>query len=190
MSPQQIHDPETKRLAEIARESVRHYAPGATNPWEGSPFHWIPPLPPATKGRLAEDLVTRWCEQNGFQVSRAGNRQADRIIEGHRIEIKLSTQWASGIYKFQQIRSQDYDYCLCLGISPFDVYAWLLPKSVLTERVIGHMGQHGGKAARDTDWIQFRVGSPFDWMTPYGERLSDVARLLKENGKGAHSIRR
>ncbi|MDA8399734.1 MAG: hypothetical protein M0008_06755 [Actinomycetota bacterium] len=55
------------------------------------------------------------------------------------MEIKVSTLWQSGVYKFQQIRDQEYDYLLYLGVPPFDAHAWLLPKSVLFEHVIAHM---------------------------------------------------
>ena len=71
-------------------------------------------------------------------------------MNGQRIEIRMSSLWKSGGFKLQQIRDQDYGFCLCLGISPFDAQAWSLPKSVLRQYVIGHMGQHSGAAVTDT----------------------------------------
>lgn len=102
------------------------------------------------------------------------------------MEIKLSSLWKNGGFKFQQIRNQQYDYCFCIGISPFDAHAWLLPKDVLLEYVIGHMGQHTGAAGTDTSWLGFQRDQPYEWMKPYGARLSDVARLLDSNGRGSH----
>lgn len=125
-----------------------------------------------------------WCAAKGFDVVRSPNSDADRIVDGNRIEIKLSTLWANGGYKFQQIRDQEYDYAFCLGLSPFDAHAWLLPKSVLREYVIGHMGQHTGATGSDTAWLGFKASQAFSWMSPYGGRLRDVERLLRENGRG------
>jgi hypothetical protein len=44
------------------------------------------------------------------------------LINGHRVEIKFSTLWQEGIYNFQQIRDQNYEYAVCLGISPFEAH--------------------------------------------------------------------
>jgi hypothetical protein len=121
----------------------------------------------------------------GFDVVRSPDSEADRVVEGHRVEIKFSTLWKSGGFKFQQIRDQDYDFCLCIGISPFDAQAWLLPKTVLQTYVIGHMGQHTGAGGKDTAWLGFDAGDPYDWMSPHGGRLGDVERLLRQAGRGS-----
>jgi len=133
---------------------------------------------------MATYLVAGWCAAKGFDVVRSRSSQADRIVDGHRIEIKFSTLWKNGGYKFQQIRDQDYDYAFCLGVSPFDAHAWLIPKTILRQYVIGHMGQHTGAGGSDTAWLGFPPNKPFDWMAPYGGRLSDVAQLLSTNGRG------
>lgn len=130
-----------------------------------------------------------WSAAKGFDVVRAGDSQADRIIEGHRVEIKFSTLWKNGGYKFQQIRDQNHEFCFCLGVSPFDAHAWLLPKAVLREYVIGHMGQHTGAGGADTAWLGVTVGEEYSWMKPYGGRLSDVKRLFDEAGRGKHRSR-
>jgi len=181
-----IVDPDVQILAALSGTLAPDYARAADDPWVGSPFEWILKVPSRTKGAIGEALVAGWAAAKGYDVLRSRNSDADRIINGHRIEIKMSSLWASGGFKFQQIRDQDYDYCLCIGISPFDAQAWLLPKPLLRERVIGHMGQHTGAQGTDTAWLGFPGNSPYDWMAPYGERLGDVARLLGENGRGPH----
>ena len=125
-------------------------------------------------------MVAAWCAGKGFDVLRSPDSEADRIIEGHRIEVKCSTLWANGGYKFQQVRDQDYDYLFCLGISPFDVHAWFIPKSVLQAYVIGHMGQHTGATGTDTAWIGFTVGREYEWMKPFGGSLAAVHALIAE----------
>lgn len=181
-----IDDPDVRILATLSGTLAPDYARAADDPWIGSPFEWIRNVPSRTKGAIGEALVAGWAAAKGFDVVRSRDSDADRIINGHRIEIKMSSLWTNGGFKFQQIRDQNYDYCLCIGISPFDAQAWLLPKAVLLERVIGHMGQHTGAAGTDTAWLGFDSTSPYDWMAPYGGRLGDVARLLDENGRGAY----
>lgn len=182
----EISDPDVQILAALATTLAPGYVRADDDPWIGSPFEWILAVPSRTKGAISEALVAGWAAAKGFDVIRSPNSDADRVINGQRIEIKMSSLWKNGGFKFQQIRDQEYDYCLCIGISPFDAQAWLLPKSVLRQYVIGHMGQHTGAAGTDTAWLGFDSDDPFDWMAPYGQRLADVARLLEENGRGSH----
>lgn len=73
---------------------------------------------------------------------------------------------------FQQIRDHDYEYLLCLGVSPFDAHCWVFPKSTLYRHVIGHMGQHTGATGTETAWLSFPAQAPYGWMRPYGGTLS------------------
>jgi hypothetical protein len=180
----EIRDPEVALLASLATTLEPDYVQDNTA-WNGSPFRWIKTsLPSRTVGAVGEALVAGWAAAKGFDVTRTGDSEADRIINGHRVEIKFSTLWANGGYKFQQIRDQRYEFCFCLGVSPFDAHAWLLPKSVLLERVIGHMGQHSGAGGRDTAWLGFPADEPLAWLKPFGGRLKDVATLLEHAGRG------
>lgn len=183
MQSSEITDPEVQTLAQLASLMAPDYR--KNDAWAGSPFEWILQVPSRTKGAIGEKLVAGWAATKDFDVKKPSNAQADRIINGHRIEIKLSTLWASGGFKFQQIRDQDYDYCLCLGLAPFDAEAWFLPKHILQEKVIGHMGQHTGSAGMDTAWLGFPSGKPYEWMEPYGGRLATVADLIERAGKGS-----
>lgn len=175
-----IEDPEVEALALVAAALESDYLPSTNDPWAGSPFQWILTLPSRSKGAVGEALVSGWCAAKGFDVVRSPDSEADRVIAGQRVEIKFSTLWKSGGFKFQQIREQNYDFCLCLGLSPFDAQVWLLPKSVLREYVIGHMGQHTGAGGRDTAWLGFQAEEPYAWMEPYGERLADLSALLSK----------
>ena len=187
MTDKKIKDTEVAALAAVAALLQVDYQAPLDDPWDGSPFKWIKSLPSRTVGAIGEALVAGWSAGKGFDVSRSGDIDADRIIHGHLVEIKFSTLWKSGVYKFQQIRDQNYEYCFCLGVSPFDAHAWLLPKSLLKEHVIGKMGQHTGSAAADTAWLSFKVGEEYDWMKPHGGTLSRVAELLSATRQGTHS---
>ena len=78
------------------------------NIWDGSPFNWILSLPSGSKGKLGKLLVLQWCALKGLAVDRSLDSEFDMLINGHRIEVKFSTLWKNGYYKFQQIRDQNY----------------------------------------------------------------------------------
>lgn len=186
----ELPDPEVRLLAGLAATLEPDFVQN-TGAWDGSPFRWIKTsLPSRTVGAVGEALVAGWAAAKGFDVTRTGDSEADRVINGHRVEIKFSTLWASGGYKFQQIRDQEYDFCFCLGVSPFDAHAWFIPKSVLKRYVIGHMGQHSGAGGRETAWLGFDANQPYDWMGSHGGRLSDVASLIQQAGQGKSFRRR
>lgn len=179
-SPELIKDPEVRLLASLASVLKADYASEADDPWLSSPFGWIQARPSRQKGAIGEALVAGWAAAKGFDVTRTGDMEADRLINGRRVEIKYSSLWTdNGIYKFQQIRNQNYEYCLCLGVSPFDAQAWFIPKSELLSALRqGLSHQHGGAQGRDTRWLSFVASTPPAWLSPFGGRLSDVARLI------------
>ena len=173
-----LTDPEVKLLAAIAGTIETEYIKdGEIDPWAESPFGWIKLLRSRQIGKVGEQLVAGWCAAKELDVVRSPDSEADRIIGGRRVEIKFSTLWASGVYKFQQIRDQDYEVAICLGISPFDASCWVIPKAELLER-LPH--QHGGAAGRDTRWLSVVAARPQDWLASYGGSLSEALKVLKE----------
>jgi len=173
-----IDDPEFQLIATIAASLEPAYVRSGADPWEGSPFAWIRTTSSRRRGAIGEALVAGWSAAKGFDVVKSKKSDADRIIHGHRVEVKFSTLWESGGYKFQQIRDQEYDLLFCLGVSPFGASAWLIPKSALFEHVIGHTGQHTGAGGRDTAWLGFMAAKPPPWLEPFGGTLAGVARVL------------
>ncbi len=175
-----IADPDVQLLAAIAGTLKADYVlDGEPDPWTGSPFAWIRNLPSRRRGKIGEQLVAGWCAAKGLDVTASRDSQADRVIGGWRVEIKFSTLWASGVYKFQQIREQDYDHLVCLGISPFDAQAWLISKEVLRQHVIGHTPQHVGARGTDTFWLSFRPAEPPQWLAECGGTLARTYGLLR-----------
>jgi hypothetical protein len=147
--------------------------------WVGSPFEWVTTLPSASRGKLGKRLVKQWCGLKGLSNYDSPDPEADMIINGHRVEIKFSTLWETGIYKFQQIRDQNYEYSVCLGISPFEAHCWVLSKSILKKYVIGHTGQHTGSKGQETAWITVNPKSPPQWLVEYGGTLEQAFVVLK-----------
>lgn len=188
MNFERIADPEVRTLAALAASLEEDYA-NVDDPWRGSPFQWIQARPSRQKGAIGELLVAGWAASKGFDVLRSDNSDCDRIINGLRIEIKYSNLWTNtAVFKFQQIRDQAYDYCFCLGLSPFDAQAWFIPKHVLLDSFQeGLTPQHGGQTGRDTRWLSFRATEPPVWLNAYGGRLGQVKQLIGQAGRGTYS---
>lgn len=147
--------------------------------WKDSPFEWVLRLPAGTKGKLGKQLVFQWCALKELSVDKSPDSDADLLINGHRVEVKFSTLWKSGIYKFQQIRDQNYEFSIFLGISPFAAHCWVISKTKLKEYVIGHMGQHTGLGSQETDWITVNPQNPPEWLAQYGGSLGKAYNVLK-----------
>lgn len=147
--------------------------------WAQSPFEWVLTLPSASKGKLGKRLVYQWCALKGLSIDSSPDSQADMMINSHRVEIKFSTLWETGIYKFQQIRDQNYKYAVCLGISPFEAHCWVISKQILKKYVIGHMGQHTGSRGQETAWFAVNPQSPPGWLIPCGGTLEQAHQVLK-----------
>ena len=165
---------------------------GRDDPWVGSPFEWLKRRPSRQVGAIGELLIERWLQTNGIPVVRPPDSDADRIVAGRRAEIKLSTLWATGHYKFQQLRDQDYEFAILMGISPHDAHCWVIPKADLirlwkVEHVISaqHNSGHGGT---DTAWMDVDPANPPEWLKPFGGTLDqalDIIRSLLAPADGA-----
>ncbi len=181
MTIHRISDPDTQMLAAIAGILRADYPDDDIN-WEGSPFAWIKNRPSARqKGAICEKLVAGFLAAKDFDVARSPDSEADRIVSGLRIEIKSSTLWENGSYRFQQLRDQNYDIAICLGISPFEAHCWVLPKSVIMAgwgTLEGLSSQHRGQAGTDTAWLQVYPDNVQSWLLPYGGTLAKAAGIL------------
>jgi len=177
MTSRSISDPETQLLAQICTTMRADYS-DADLEWEGSPFAWIKTRPSRQVGAIGEKLVSGWLAAKGFDVIKAGDSDCDRVVEGLRTEIKFSTLWKAGGYKFQQFRNQNYQIAICLGISPFEAHCWCITKETLMMHVIGHTPQHGGKSGSDTAWLHVDPATPYQWLQGCGGSLSEASKAL------------
>ena len=168
-----------KQLVDIAEELKSDYADQVAT-WENSPFQWIKGgISSRQKGQIGEIIVNRFLTLKGFTVGKSPDSDADLIVNDKRVEVKLSTLWSGGIYKFQQIRDQSYDLLFCLGLSPSDAHAWVAQKSDIIWTEMAH--QHGGARGSDTWWISFEPpNSPHSWMRPQNGDLSHICESLRD----------
>lgn len=177
-----IEDAEFRILASIS-QALQVDDASEDSRWEGSPFRWIKSRSSRQRGAIGEKLVSGWLAARSFNVSRSTDSEADRVIEHKRVEIKFSTLWRNGRYKFQQLRDQNYDLAICLGVSPFTAHCWVIPKEDILRmwRVDGLIhGQHGGAAGADTAWIDVPVDAIPPWLSEYGGSLSEGLSILSE----------
>jgi len=165
-------------LASIGATVAASYKRG-TDPWAGSPFAWIRSESSRRRGAIGEQLLAGFLAARGFGVARSKSSEADLLVNQKRAEIKFSTLWEQGTYTFQQIRDQEYDFVIALGISPFDAHCWVMSKTLLKQHVIGRMGQHTGAKGQDTSWMTFRPETPFVWLSGCGGRLRDALTVLR-----------
>ncbi len=121
MNDRVIIDSDVEMLAAIATGLRDDYLEDDVA-WAGSPFAWIKTRPSRQVGKIFEQLIAGWCAAKDLNVVRSPDSECDRVIEGLRVEIKGSTLWKAGGFKFQQLRNQRYDVAVCLGISPFDAH--------------------------------------------------------------------
>ena len=173
-----IIDKDVQILAGLARGLRDEYIKPEEDLWAGSPFAWIKTRPSRQVGKIGEQLVAGWCASRDLNVVRSPDSDADRIIEGRRVEIKFSTLWQSGGYTFQQIRDQNYEYLICIGVSPFDAHAWIIKKDDIPFDELKH--QHGGARGRDTWWLAFKPEDPPKWMSRYSGKLADIYKVLSK----------
>jgi len=175
-----ITDPEIQALAMISATLQVDYA-GEDVAWRASPFAWIKTRPSRQVGTIGERLIAGWLAAKDFDVTRSPDSDADRLVNDHRAEIKFSTLWKSGGYKFQQLRDQNYEFAICLGVSPFDAHCWVIPKTEIIRRWRagdGIQSQHGGREGTDTAWLSVVLGAEPAWLAAYGGSLSKAAQLL------------
>lgn len=176
-----VTDPEVRALAALSATLATEYRQEGENPWEGSPFEWIRTQSSRRRGKIGEQLLSGYLATRDFTVGPAKTSDADRRVNGKLVEVKFSTLWESGIYKFQQIRDQKYDLMVCLGLCPFDAHCWVISKSALRQNVIGSFGkgQHGGGKAAETYWLSFAPANPPAWRQDKGGSLRSAVELLR-----------
>ena len=182
MTGRSISDPDVRRLMAIAGTLHADYDDDDLS-WSGSPFAWIKSRPSSKqRGTIGEQLIAGFFAAKDFDVAKSPDSDADRIINGVRVEIKFSTLWKAGSYKFQQLRDQHYEVGIWLGVSPFNAHCWVVPKSVIMDRWrTGEIkSQHGGRSGSDTAWLTVDPTSVPRWLSSHGGTLSQAVSALRQ----------
>lgn len=155
---------------------LQNYLEEQSDLWKNSPFEWVLQLPARKKGKLGRQLLASWLAAKDISGETSGDASETLIIKNNRFAIKFSTIWANGVYKFQQIRPDGYDYVICLGISPFEAHCWVLEREYAIKNA---QKQH--KTAEGAEyWITIDPKKPKDWILSYGGSLDDAFKIIKK----------
>jgi len=99
------------------------------------------------------------------------------------ILVKTSLMWNKGSIKFQNIRDNEFDFVLCLGIYPHKAFGWLIPKNeiwvngaILKDRP-GIKSQHKGADA----WVHIDPDNVQAWLKPYGGTIDEMIKVAKKS---------
>jgi hypothetical protein len=108
--------------------------------WTNQPLYLIKILPNTSKGDLGENFIEAYCKELGFEVEEKKSNKGDydKKINGKKFEIKFATEDLSGSFQFNHIRMDfKYDWLICLGCSPSEIFFEIYPKA---DVVMGNAG--------------------------------------------------
>ena len=151
--------------------------------WNGSMFELHKNLSPKAKGAWGERLTCDILESYGATVPRdkkgknkkpkGAGSDYDVWVNDKKIEVKTSFAWDEEPDKFvwQQIRDQDYEYIVFIGVNPGECKAWWATKEDIVNNIFGRneYRQHGGNSGeQDLYWIQTTMfdGNVPGWFRP------------------------
>jgi hypothetical protein len=159
--------------------------------WVGSIFEHHKGLSSKAKGSWGERLACDILEGLGANVPRRKNGKNkkpqgsgtdfDIYVDNKKIEVKTSFAWdeTEDSFTWQQIRDQEYEYILFVGVNPNECKAWFATKNDLIKNIFGRneYRQHAGKdGEQDLYWIQTK-GDILDWFIPienWGEKIDTI----------------
>jgi hypothetical protein len=169
-----------------ASSTVQRSMADDRDPWAGSRFAWLRALPSARRGRAAVEICSAWLVRLGHRVHPAVGSGVDRFVDGAAVEMKLSTLWGDGTYRFQQIRDTEaVDHLVLLGVSPDSVSIWVVPREVL----FSHASEPSASASHR--WLVFDAANPPAWLDRYGgspQRAAEVAAALDGSGSARDQL--
>jgi hypothetical protein len=100
--------------------------PSRLRQWPASsPFAWIVPLAPVSKGRAGLIMVTEMMRLNGYSVSKAKGIAQSVAANSGVVKVKLCLEWDAGTFVFEQIEDDNYAFLAMLGLRPHDAFLWL-----------------------------------------------------------------
>ena len=134
--------------------------------WEGSSFRSFKAGSPTVTGSMFERLVSAWLALQSVRVSPRTDSGHDRRVNGRKVEIKGATICPSGAFIFNQIRDQDYDYAVLLGLLPHRACMWVEEKGELRR-----LGRNQHASEETTKMLSVRPG----WLGPRSDGSLSVA---------------
>jgi hypothetical protein len=122
-------------------------------------------------------LILSWAASKGIQSERTRTTNEILILNGIQYAIKFSMLWKSGVYQFQQIKSDGPDFILCFGISPFEAHCWVFER----DYAISHSKQQHKGAKGAEYWLEINPNEIPNWASDHGGTLDDAYHIIKTN---------
>jgi hypothetical protein len=138
--------------------------------WDDSPYLWLKQLPPVSRGRAAAALLHRWCQHLGIPATANPKAPTELSTPAGTVQVKSSTLWSAGEYRFQAVRPGHHTHLALLGISPHRAHLWVLPSGLALA--------HRDNVRGDAGWITLTPTRPAAWTHPYGPEPATAAALL------------
>ena len=135
---------EYDKAKEIFRLVIEKY--NNHNKWLTGDFIKVKTLGNSKIGKLGEDFIEAICKELNWKYKRMrANGEYDIEIKNKKYEIKSASEDTSGKFQFNNIRyDYQYDYILCVGVSPNDLWFGLFDKSGIVTGKYGRLVSMGG----------------------------------------------
>lgn len=107
-------------------EVIRDHSP--VSKWTDAPLEKFRHVENTNRGEIGEEFLRRFLARHGIKAGN-GSRVArtDLCVYDRRFEVKTASEDKGGSFQFNHVRlDRSYDYLLCLGISPAEIFfgAW------------------------------------------------------------------
>ena len=150
--------------------------------WINSDFSLVKDiLNPRIRGEAMIALALKFIRKSEYPMDPDSKHNSTQTAKINKklIQIKTSSLWRGGFYKFQQIRRTDkFDLLFCFGISPGNVHCWIIERYLIIndigfwEDFEGLENQHANEET--TRWLKVNPKNVADSLKPWGGEL-DVA---------------
>lgn len=109
--------------------------------WTGATLESFRHVANTNRGQIGEDFLRRYLDIHGIKTGN-GSRltPTDLTIANAKFEVKTASEDVGGSYQFNHIRlDREYDYLLCLGVSPESIRFNAWRKGVVAENGAGKL---------------------------------------------------
>lgn len=139
--------------------------------WQNSAFLWLRALATGTRGSAGRFLVEALLRNAGYTPRKAKGRNA--LAVGARvIRTKLSLEWATGEFVFEQIHQRRGTHLAMLGLRPSnDAFLWVCTEA---QAIVISQQQHGPNSR----WIRFPVAAPPASLMAHGGAVANASATL------------
>jgi len=161
-------------LGRLAAEQPKSKTPDNDKERAACPLKWIRDLrSPGARGSAGAQLMRDWLSDCGLTVGKSHTTEADLIVEGFPVEVKLSFRTPDHQYSWMQIRSdQDWRFAILLGVGPDQAQVYIVPHALA---VAYSRPQHGGiKGDGKVRCLIVKCDDIPAWLRPLGGQVENV----------------